>query len=84
MQIIHRIDDFLYILFSEIEKGDTNALLTRLTDYYTYGPFKPKVTVNNGWVTIDIDTPTILSQDNDYLKVVALCEKGKYSQARLF
>jgi tetratricopeptide (TPR) repeat protein len=82
MQIIHRIDDFLYTLFSELEKGDTNALLLKLTDYYTYGPFKPQVTINDGWVTIDIDTPTILSQENDYQKVVSLCEKGKYSEAK--
>jgi tetratricopeptide (TPR) repeat protein len=82
MQIIHKIDDFLFIIFPGINDGDTADLISHLTDYYTYGPFKPKVTVNNGWVTIDIDTPTILSQDNEYRKVVALCEKGNYSEAK--
>jgi len=82
MQIIHKIDDFLFIIFPGISDGDTAALISHLTEYYTYGPFKPKVTIKEGWVIIDIDTPTILSQDNDYQKVVALCEKGKYSEAK--
>ena len=82
MQIIHKIDDFLYIIFPGINDGDTAVIISHLTDYYTYGPFKPKVTIKDGWVTIDIDTPTILSQENDYHKVVALCEKGKYSEAK--
>ncbi|HEV8084148.1 MAG TPA: tetratricopeptide repeat protein [Chitinophagaceae bacterium] len=33
-------------------------------------------------MTIEIDTPTIISQKADYKKVVALCEKGKYSEAK--
>ncbi len=33
-------------------------------------------------MTIDIDTPTILSQEADYHKTVALCEKGKYPEAK--
>jgi len=53
-----------------------------LEKYYTYGPYKPKVSINNDCVTIEIDTPTILSQETDYRKTVALCEKGKYSEAK--
>lgn len=82
MHIIHKIDDFLFILFPDLKQGDTNSLELHLSDYYTYGPFKPKVTINEGWVTIEIDTPTILSQETDYQKVVAHCEKGKYSEAK--
>ncbi len=50
--------------------------------YYTYGPYKPVVTVEGEWVTITIDTPTILSQEADYRKTVTLCEKGKYAEAK--
>ncbi len=33
-------------------------------------------------VTIEIDTPTITSQEPDYRRTVALCEKGKYPEAK--
>ena len=57
-------------------------IVSELENYYTNGPFKPKITVEGEWVTIEIDNPTILSQEADYRKTVALCEKGKYSEAR--
>lgn len=83
MQIIHKIDDFLTAIFPEIVAGGGNLLITSvLESYYTFGPYKPKVTIENGWVKIDIDTPTIISQEADYRKAVALCEKGKYSEAK--
>ena len=40
------------------------------------------MTIEDGWVKIKIDTPTIISQEADYKKTVALCEKGKYSEAK--
>jgi len=82
MLIQHRIDDFLYTLFPDIQKGDLDALQHALVDYYTYGPFKPKVSIDNDWIRIDIDTPAILSQEKDYRRVVQLCEKGEYKQAK--
>ena len=57
-------------------------IINELENYYTYGPFKPIITVEGEWVTIEIDAPTILSQEADYRKTVALCEKGKYAEAR--
>ncbi len=45
-------------------------------------PYKPKVIIDKDWVTIEIDTPTIISQEADYRKTVALSEKGKYSEAK--
>ncbi|WP_462254984.1 tetratricopeptide repeat protein [Ferruginibacter sp.] len=57
-------------------------IINELENYYTYGPFKPKVTIDNEWVTIQIDTPTIISQEAGYRKTVALCEKGKYAEAK--
>ena len=83
MQIIHKIDDFLLIIFPELILGGGNSLITStLEKYYTYGPYKPKVTIDNGWVKIEIDTPAIISQEADYKKTVALCEKRKYSEAK--
>jgi Tfp pilus assembly protein PilF len=83
MQIIHKIDDFLFTIFPKIKMGGGNSLIiSELESYYTYGPFKPAITINNEWVTIQIDIPTIISQEADYRKTVALCEKGKYTEAK--
>lgn len=82
MQIIHKIDDFLFTIFPNIKKGDEQSLISALQEYYTYGPYKPKVSIEDNWIKIDIDTPTIVSQDGDYKKVIALCEKRKYSDAK--
>jgi tetratricopeptide (TPR) repeat protein len=82
MQIIHKIDNFLYTIFPSVIQGDQQSLLNAIQDFYTYGPYKPKVTIDNDFVSIEIDTPTILAQDIDYQKVIAFCEKGKYADAK--
>lgn len=82
MQIIHKIDNFLYTIFPSAIQGDQESLLNAIQDFYTYGPYKPKVTVDNDFVSIEIDTPTILAQEVDYQKVIAFCEKGKYADAK--
>ena len=82
MQIIHKIDNFLYTIFPELMGGGNNLIINTLEKYYTFGPYKPKVNIDNGWVKIDIDTPAILAQDKDYQKVIAFCEKGKYADAK--
>ena len=82
MQIIHKIDNFLYTIFPSVTQGDHQSLLNAIRDFYTYGPYKPKVTIDNEWVKIEIDTPTILDQETDYQKVISFCEKGKYADAK--
>lgn len=82
MQIIHKLDDFLLIIFPELMGGGNDLIISTLEKYYTYGPYKPKITIDNGWIKIEIDTPAIISQEADYKKTVALCEKGKYSEAK--
>lgn len=82
MQIIHKVDDFLFTLFPTIKIGDNESLVNKIQEYYTYGPYKPKVTMDEDWVTIEIDTPTIFSHETDYKKAISLCEKGKYSDAK--
>lgn len=83
MQIFHKIDGFLFTIFPKIVQGGGNDLLVNeLKKYYTFGPFSPKVSITDDWVTIEIDTPTILAQDADFQKTVALCEKGNYQAAK--
>ncbi|WP_291102927.1 MULTISPECIES: tetratricopeptide repeat protein [unclassified Flavobacterium] len=83
MQIIHKIDDFLFTIFPKLVGGGGNSLLiSELEKYYTFGPFTPKVSITDDWVTIEIDTPTILAQEANYHKTVALCERGNYQEAK--
>lgn len=84
MEILHKIDDFLFELFPRAKESSNRieVLTDELIEYYTYGAFKPTVEIVDGWVKVRIDIPTISSQESDYNKVVAFCEKGKYSDAK--
>jgi tetratricopeptide (TPR) repeat protein len=82
MQIIHPINDFFFILFPKTAGGNNDSIITELQSFYSYGPFKPKVTISKDLVIVDIDTPAIIDQEDDYRKTVALCEKGRYSEAK--
>ncbi|MBE0424597.1 MAG: tetratricopeptide repeat protein, partial [Lutibacter sp.] len=62
--------------------GGKNLIINTLEKYYTYGPYKPKVSIENDWVKIEIDTTSIISQEADYKKAIALCEKGKFIEAK--
>lgn len=50
MQVIHKIDDFLYTIFPETKGMGTEMLINTLQKYYTYGPYKPKVSVDKDLV----------------------------------
>ena len=82
MKIIHPLDDFFNTLFPNIGGGSKDLIISKLESYYSYGPFKPSVTIQENQVIVDIDTPAIIEQEADYRKTVALCEKGKYSEAK--
>jgi Flp pilus assembly protein TadD len=83
MTIIHKVNDFLYSLFPETELfGKDPARLTEyLTDFYTFGPYRPKVTVDSDVVTVQVDTKAINSQQGEYNKILQLCEKRQFAQA---
>lgn len=63
-------------------KDNVESLKEQLKRYYTYGPYEPKITIEGSIVRIDIDTPTIITQDADYRKVVALCDNRKFEEAK--
>ena len=42
----------------------------------------PLVSIENGWVKVEIDLTGIVSQESDYRKVVSLCEKGSLVEAK--
>src|SRR6187431_2324298 len=84
MVILHKVEDFLFELFPKTKAAGSNVqvLLDELREYYTYGPYTPKVSIDSGWVKIEIDTPSITSQETDYKKVISLCEKGNLLEAK--
>ncbi len=61
---------------------DNNLIINVLKKYYTYGPFKPNVSIDDGFIKIHIDTVSIISQEDDYKKTVSLCEAGRFSEAK--
>jgi tetratricopeptide (TPR) repeat protein len=84
MIIIHKIDDFLFNLFPKAKEGDKglSVLKEEIASYYTFGPYKPKVEIENDLVSIEIDTSAIASQKPDFDAVVKYCESGKFRKAK--
>src|SRR4030067_2206209 len=84
MIIIHKISDFLFDLFPKAkEKGNgLDALREDLTDYYTFGPYRPKVEMEGDFVKVEIDTSAISSQKAEFDTAVKYCEKGKLRKAK--
>ncbi|MBI5073587.1 MAG: tetratricopeptide repeat protein [Nitrospirae bacterium] len=87
MIIIHKIDDFLFNLFPAAKEGrkedkDLSLLKEEIASYYTFGPFKPKVEIQDDLITVEIDTTAITSQKSDFDTVVKYCETGKFNKAK--
>jgi tetratricopeptide (TPR) repeat protein len=83
MTIYHKIEDFLFELFpGENLKDDNEALKELVKRHYTYGAHEPKVTIDGNVVRIDIDTPAIVGEQAEFNKVVALCESGRFDEAK--
>jgi hypothetical protein len=84
MTIVHKVDEFFLNLFpkAKLSGNDIGVLKEELANYYSYGPYKPTVSIDGDIAKIEIDTSTIIKQDADYRKAVSLCEKGKYAEAK--
>ena len=84
MKITHKIDDFLVELFPQYKKSnlDLSILKDEITKYFTVEPYKPRVSIEGGWISIEVDTETIADQRSDYNKAISLCEKSKYQAAK--
>jgi len=82
MIITYHKEDFLYTLFPELADASNELIITTLTNYYSYGGYKPAVTISDDIIIIQIDTEKIQKHDADYRRVVALCEKGNYAEAK--
>jgi tetratricopeptide (TPR) repeat protein len=85
MKIIHKIDDFLFTLFPNLSKqmgGGKNFIINELEEFYSFGPHKPNVKIDGDYVIIEIDSQKILSQESDYRKIITLCERRSFDEAK--
>ncbi|MBI4826927.1 MAG: tetratricopeptide repeat protein [Nitrospirae bacterium] len=84
MIIIHKIDDFLFNLFPKAKEAGKSVeiLKAELGNYYTFGPYKPKVEIDEEFIKIEIDTSTILSQKSAFDTAIKYCESGNYKKAK--
>lgn len=82
MQIIHRIDKFLFTIFPDLKADDQIAIIKRLERYYTVEGHIPKVSIKDDWVTIDIDYKSIMAEETDYRRIVTLCEQKRFEEAK--
>ncbi|MGL2993489.1 tetratricopeptide repeat protein [Flavobacterium sp. TSSA_36] len=81
MQIIHPINTFFFTLFPSLEKRNEEEITTSLKKYYTYGPFVPKVTIQDQVIYVEVDTMAIVTQEADFNQAVSLCEKRDFQAA---
>ncbi len=82
MQIIHKIDNFVFTIFHDIKNRDKQSLINEIQVHYTYWTYKPKGLFEANRGKIYIHTPSIISQDGAYKKEIAFSEKGKYSEVK--
>ncbi len=81
MTIIHPLDSLLYNLFPEA-KGDVGKLIEAAKRFYSFGPFEPQVSVKDGMLIVEVNTARIDQQKSRYDKVLSLCERGQFAQAK--
>jgi hypothetical protein len=82
MTIIFKVDHFLFELFP-VEQNNFEELEKFLKNFYTEGPFEPKIELNDKLVTIEIDTTRIHEDTPRYKKLVTLCENGDLARAKI-
>ena len=79
--IKHEINELLYRLFTDAKPGDNDSLTAALQAAYAFGPFTPKVTIQDNTVSIEIDIQQLFPQKAEFDKAIRLCEQGKFKQA---
>ena len=80
MQIIHKVDSFLYSLFN-IKEGEINDLLLSITRYYTVNEIEPTVKVEDDLISVSLDLNKAYLKGNKYDKLISLCEVRKFVEA---
>ena len=82
MTIIHPLDNFIYELFPNAEKNE-ESLKKAISDFYTMQNVKPIIKFSKEFVEITIDTKRIEVEGNKFQKLISLCEKAKFEEAKI-
>jgi len=86
MVILIPFDPILFDLFPD-SKGETEGLLATMRTYYTVHGVEPKVTLLNArggqpQIRIELDVNELTHRSKERGQALALCEKGKFVEAR--
>lgn len=82
MQIVHQIDDFFFELFPDLRGGGNSIIINKLQEYYSCGMYKPEVKIENGAAFVSINITKLQSEEVEYNKVIAFCERGDFQSAK--
>src|ERR1017187_2192722 len=84
MIIVHKIGVFLFDLFPKAKEfgNSIDILKEELEEYYSFGPYRPKISINSDFIEILIDVPAIVNQKPEFDKAIALCDKRKFFEAK--
>ena len=82
MQIVHILNHFFYTIFPDLKGKSNDDLVHALEVYYKYGPYKPKVSIHDKTVKIELDEEKINSEKGDYQKVLHLCDHRNFTDAK--
>jgi tetratricopeptide (TPR) repeat protein len=81
MDIYHKVDEFLKLLFEGIDIEDHELVKHELKRFYTLNGIEPEVYIEGGWATITIDTQRLEKQEKQFDKVLKLCDQQQFDKA---
>lgn len=86
MVIIIPFNSILFDLFPDAQ-GETEGLLAAMRSYYTVHGVEPTVTLENtgrqvSQIRIELDVNKLASRTKERSQALALCEKGKFTEAQ--
>jgi Tfp pilus assembly protein PilF len=82
MQIVHPIDNFFFEIFPDFRNQNNEILINKLQDYYACGMYKPEVKIENEIAIVSINIEKLESEEAEYKKVIAFCEKSNFQSAK--
>ncbi|GAA4461888.1 hypothetical protein GCM10023189_37910 [Nibrella saemangeumensis] len=84
MTIVLPIDDFLFDIFPEAKKAGNSleVLIEELKKYYSFSVYQPNVRIENDAIIIEIPIDKTITQKREFDKVIALCERKNYTEAK--
>lgn len=80
MNILHKINPFLYQLFN-VTEGDREKLISVMTEYYNVNQLIPVVSEKEGIISVNIQLKNIYFETVPYTRLISLCENRQFSEA---